>query len=264
MKVRLHYLFLLMFLPLSIIAQKAESQYIQWMGDDEIANAMVSAGIDHAMNIEFEKAYTFFDAAVKKDPTLFAPHVMLARLSRGEKRDYHKEQAKKLVEGKNEVSQLFVSTLDIVWKDNQEMAGKQRAEKWKKMHELAYDGRFVHFNYALSLEDQGERIAELEKLLAMNEADSRSTGHVHNILGYAHYAQGNKEKAKEHFKKYVELRPDGYNAHDSMGEFYMNEGDYEKATKYYKKAVSNFPGAQNAKEKLKELEKKVADSEAQE
>ena len=264
MKVRLAYLFVLIFLPLSIIAQKTESQYIQWTGDDEIANAMVSAGIDCAMNIEFEKAYTFFDAAIAKDPTLFAPHVVLANLSKGDKRAYHKEQAKKLVEGKNEVSQLYVSLLDIEWKDNKENAKKQRNETWAKMHELAYDGRFVHFRYAMTIEDDNERIAEFEKLAALNEKDGRNTGHVHNLLGYTHYGIGNIEKAKEHFKKYVELRPNGYNAYDSMGEFYMNEGNIEKATKYYKKAVANFPGAQNAREKLKELEKKVADSEAQE
>lgn len=257
MKARMHLLIVLMFLPLSIIAQETESQYIQWGGDDETANAMVSLGIDHAMNIELEKAYAFFDAAVQKDPTLFAPHVVLARLSRGEKRDYHKEQAKKLVEGKNEVSQLFVSTLDIVWKDNEEMARKQRTETWKKMHELAYDGRFVHFNYALSLQEPSERIAVLEDLLAKNEADGNSTGHIHNILGYAYYGLGNKEKAKAHFEKYVELRPNGYNAHDSMAEYYMNEGDNEMAMKYYKKAVSNYPAARNAREKIKELEGKM-------
>jgi len=257
MKVRLYYLIVLMFLPLSIIAQKAESQYIQWMGDDEIANAMVSAGIDCAMNIEFEKAYAFMDAAVKKDPTLFAPHKLLANWSKGEKKDYHKEQAKKLVEGKNEVSQLYVSLLDIKWKDNEENARKQRNETWKKMHELAHDGRFVHFRYAMTLEDDGDRIAELEKLAAKNEASGSATGHIHNILGYTHYGMGNVDKAKEHFKKYVELRPDGYNSYDSMAEFYMNEGDNDKAMKYYKKAVAMYPAAQNAKEKLKELEGKM-------
>ena len=257
MKVRLSLLIVLMFLPLSIIAQKAESQYIQWSGDDDIANAMVWAGIDCAMNIEFEKAYTFFDAAVQKDPTLFAPHVMLAQMSKGDKRAYHKEQAQKLVAGKNETSQLFASLLDIKWKDNEDAAKKQRDETWAKMRELAYDGKFVHFRYALTLEDDDARVAELEALAAAIEKDEGNAGHVHNILGYSHYTMGNVDKAKEHFKKYVELRPNGYNAYDSMGEFYMNEGNVEKATKYYKKAVAHYPGAQNAKEKLKELEGKM-------
>ncbi|MBT8235121.1 MAG: tetratricopeptide repeat protein [Bacteroidia bacterium] len=264
MKTGMPYLIVLMFLPLLIIAQEVESQYIEWTGDDEIANALVGAGIDCAMNIEFEKAYTFFDAAVQKDPTLFAPHVMLRNFSNGEKRAYHKEQAQKLVEGKNEVSKLFVSLMDIKWKDNEDNARKERNETWAKMHELAYDGAFVHFRYAQTLEDENARIAEFEKLIAKNEANERSTGHIHNLLGYTHYGMGNKEKAKEHFKKYVELRPNGYNAYDSMAEFYMNEGNNEKAIKYYKKALMHYPGANNAREKLEELEKKVADSDAQE
>ena len=264
MKAVKHFLLVLMFLPFSIIAQETESQYIQWTGDDEVANALVGAGIDHLMNIEFEKAYTFFDAAVAKDPTLFAPHVILRNFSKGDKRAHHEEQARKLVEGKNDVSKLFVSLMDIKWKDNEEMARKQWRETWAKMHELAFDGAFVHFRYAQTLEDEAAQIAEFEKLIAKNEAKERSTGHIHNLLGYTHYGQGNKEKAKEHFNKYVELRPNGYNAYDSMAEFYMNEGNNEKAIKYYKKALMHYPGANNAQEKLEELEKKVADSEAQE
>lgn len=264
MKIGKQLLTILMLLPLLVIAQETESQYIQWTGEDEIANALVGAGIDHAMNIEFEKAYTFFDAAVKKDPTLFAPHVMLRNFSRGEKRAYHKEQAQKLVEGKNEVSKLYVSLMDIKWKDNEENARMQRDEIWKKMHELAYDGKFVHFRYIQTLKDENARIAEYEKLAAKLEEADRNSGHVHNMLGYTHYAMGNKDKAKAHFEKYIELRPEGYNAYDSMAEFYMNEGDNENAMKYYKKALMYYPGANNAKEKLEELEKKKEVSEAQE
>jgi len=264
MKTGMPYLIVLLFLPLLIIAQEVESQYIEWTGDDEIANALVGAGIDCAMNIEFEKAYTFFDAAVQKDPTLFAPHKFLANFSKGEKKAYHKEQANKLVEGKNEVSKLYVSLLDIKWKDNEENARKQRDETWAKMHELAYDGRFVHFRYAQTLEDDKAKIAEFEKLISKLEASDRNTGHVHNLMGYLHYGLENKVEAKAHFEKYVELRPNGYNAYDSMAEFYKNEGDVENAIKYYKKAVMQYPMAQNAKDELKALKKKVEEAEAQE
>ena len=255
MKTKLSTLLILAFLPLAIIAQENESQYIQWTGDDEVANALVGMGIDHAMNIEFEKAYAFFEAAVDKDPTLFAPHVMLASLSKGEKREHHTKYAKKYVEGKNEVSKMFVSLLDYRGK-GEDLAAKRRAT-WAKMHELAHDGRFVHFRYALSLEDDKAQIAELEKLAARNMEDEKATGHIHNILGYAYYAQGDKGKAKEHFEKYMELRPDGYNAQDSMAEFYLNEGDMENALVYYKKAVENYPGAANAKAKIEEIKKKM-------
>lgn len=255
MKTKLLTLFFLAALPMAMMAQEKESLYIEWTGDDEVANALVGMGMDHGMNIEFEKSYTFMEAATIKDPTLFGPHVALANMSKGEKREYHKKKAKELVEGKNEVSKLYVSLLDISSKD--EDAAEQRRAIWAKMHELAHNGRFVHFRYALSLEDNKATIAELEKLAAKNEADKKSTGHIHNILGYAYYQEGDKSKAKQHFEKYLELRPNGYNAQDSMAEFYMMEGDMETALAYYKKAAENYLGAANAKQKIKEIEDKM-------
>ncbi|MGB5369704.1 MAG: hypothetical protein WBN18_04685, partial [Flavobacteriaceae bacterium] len=126
----------LLLIPVVLVSQQSESQYIEWRGNDTIANAMVWQGIGHYMNIENEKAFTFFDAAVTEDPTLFAPRVVLALLSNGDMRANHKAEAKKLVEGKNEVSKLFVSLLDI---DREtENAGDVWRATWKKMYELAY------------------------------------------------------------------------------------------------------------------------------
>lgn len=255
MKTTLKLALILMLTPLALFSQKPESQYIQWGSDDEIANAMVMRGMDHLMNVEREKAYTFFDAAVKQDPSLFAPHVVLANFSWGEKRKHHIEQAKKNVADKNEVSKLFVSTLDTDWQE-EGAADKNRAI-WAKMNELAYDGGFVNFRYAMSRKDVKERIAELEKLAARNAEKGRSNAHVHNILGYMYYAEGDKEKAKAHLDKYLELRPDGYNAYDSMGEYYFNEGDMENALAYYKKARMHYPASRSATDKIKEIEDKM-------
>ncbi len=250
-------LFLVVLLiPTVLTSQKADSQYIQWMGTDTIANALVWRGMDHLMNVEREKAYTFFDASISRDPSLFAPHVVLASLSWGEKRDQHIAEAKRLVEGKNEVSQLFVSLLDI---DREaEDAADQRRQIWKKMYELAYDGSFVNFRYAMSREDGKERIMELEKLADKLEKADRKSGHVHNILGYMYYAEGDKAKAKAHFDKYLELRPNGYNAYDSMAEYFYNEGDMENALAYYKKARMHYPAAVSATNRIKEIEEKMS------
>lgn len=245
----------MLLLPLGVFSQKAESQYIQWGSDDDIANAMVMKGMEHFLNIEFEKAYTFFDAAVAQDPTLFAPHVVLANFSEGEKRDHHIAEAKKNVEGKNEVSKLFVSTLDLDWQDKGS-ADKNRAI-WAKMNKLAYDGGFVNYRYAMTRKDVKEQIAELEKLAVKNETKDRSNAHVHNILGYMYYGEGDKAKAKAHFDKYLELRPNGYNAYDSMGEYYFNEGDMETALSYYKKARMHYPAARSANDKIEEIEEKM-------
>jgi Tfp pilus assembly protein PilF len=247
-------------IPVVLVSQETEVKGIEWGGDDDIANAMIWRGIDHQMNIEREKAYTFFDAAVTKDPSLFAPHVALAMLSNGDKKAYHIAEAKKLVEGKGEVSKLFASLLDIT-KDT-ENAGDVWRATWKKMYELAPDGAlFVHFNYARSIKDVKERIMELEKLVAKLEKAERNSGHVHNHLGYSYYAEGNKEKAKAHFDKYLELRPNGYNAYDSMAEYFFNEGNMEDALVYYQKAKEHYPGATSARDKIKEIESKMTKKE---
>lgn len=245
----------ILFFPLFLIAQNTESQYINWFGEDTVANSMVWAGMDHAMNIEFEKARTFLDAAINRDPSLFAPYVQLAILSGGDMRDHYKAEAKKRLAGNNEVSTLFASLMDI---ESGPGAGDIWRSTWKKMSEVAPDGRYVQFQYALSLQDNEARIAALKKLAALNDADGNNNGHVHNILAYAYYATGEKEKAKMHLDKYLELRPNGYNAYDSMGEYYMNEGDAETALEYYKKARRHYPGATNARAKIEELNTQIA------
>ncbi|MCB0596545.1 MAG: tetratricopeptide repeat protein [Lewinellaceae bacterium] len=253
MRNSLYYLFLLCLLPLLATSQqdKEDLLYIEWAGEDELANELAWRGMGHFMNIEREKAYTFFEAAVAQDPSLFAPHVVLAWMSEGDKKARHTAEAKRLVEGKNEPSRLFVSLLDVP--EGKDAPAKYRAI-WKKMHEVAPDGAFIHFQYALSMDDPKAEIAELEKLAEKLMAEEKRYAHIHNILGYQYYNIGDKEKAKMHFEKYIELYPDGYNPYDSMGEFYLNEGDLETALSYYKKARENYPPAVSARNKIEDIE----------
>lgn len=232
-------------------AQDAEPAGIQWWGEDEMANEFVWKGLDHLLNIEREQAFTYFQAAVEKDPSLFAPRVFLSRMSTDDTRAYQKIQAKKLVAGKNETSRLYVSLMDT---ESGQAGAEKRREIWRKMHELAPDGPFIFINYARTLESTEEQIAACERLLGINAKNNRSNDYVHNMLGYIYYQQGDKVKAKMHFDKYLELRPDGYNAYDSMAEFYQREGDLEKALAHYKKALEKYPGAINARNRVERIE----------
>lgn len=257
MKTTLKLVLVVLLIPVVLVSQKPESQYIEWRGNDSIANAMVWRGMDHLMNVENEKAFTFMQAAVAKDPSLFAPHVVLANLSWGDVRSHHIAEAKRLVDGKNEVSQMFVSLLDV---DRQAAdAAAQRHAIWTKMYELAYDGGFVNYVYARSIPDTASRIMELEKLGAKLEKAGRNNGHIHNNLAYTYYAEGDKIKAKAHLDKYMELRPEGYNSYDSMAEFYYNEGDMEKSLSYYQEAREHYPWAMNAVNMVKDIEGKMSE-----
>ena len=225
-----------------------EGQFIEWFGENEIANSYVGTGVWHLLNVENEKAFSFFMEALDQDSSLFAPHVALAWISWGATRDYHVAKAKEKVTDNNEVSQLFVSLLDL---DSPREGDAYPI--WKRMHELAPNGKFVHYYYARSIPDSKESLAEMEHLLTLQK-EEKWTAHIHNALGYLHYRSKEKDLALEHFQTYVKLYPNGYNPYDSMGEFYLNEGEKVKAIEYFTKAVEHFPGAVNAIQLLDKIE----------
>ena len=225
-----------------------ENQYIEWFGENEIANAHVGTGVWHLMNAEDEKAFTFFQEAIDLDSTLFAPHAALAWISWGTTRDYHVQAAKQKVEGKNKASRLFVSLLDL---DNPREGDAYKI--WKELFQLAPGGTFIHFYYARSIPNEVEGLNVMEDLLS-SQKNIEWTAPIHNSLGYMHMRANETDKAKGHFKNYLELYPRGYNPYDSMGEFYLNQGDKEKAIQYFTKAIEHFPGAVNAIQMMEKIE----------
>ena len=131
---------------------EAPSLYIEWYGDNEVANEMVTRGMGHVMNVEFDKAFVFFEAATQLDSTLFGPHVMLAQFSNAnsENQEFHYARAKVLAADKNVNSKLFVSLLDEKnEKGKRQVLGADNHLIWKKMYENEPRGRIhevlVHF-----------------------------------------------------------------------------------------------------------------------
>ncbi len=234
-------------------SDSTEGKYIEWEGENEVANAMVSKGIFHFLNVEWEKAYSFFTGSLEVDSSLFASHVVLAWLTPdGEADEMHKSKARELVKGKNENSNLMVSLLDINLPAGEERTEK-RHEIWSKMHEIEPDGWFIHYYYATTKPTPKERIDELKVLLDKNKSSGASYAHILNMLGYLHYGEDEKAAATSYFDKYLEAYPEGYNPLDSMGEFYFNEKEYETALKYYENALEKFPFSVSATNKVKEI-----------
>tara|TARA_A100001035_G_scaffold34953_1_gene23349 strand:- start:1203 stop:1988 length:786 start_codon:yes stop_codon:yes gene_type:complete len=227
-----------------------EGKYIQWGSDNEMANAMISKGMFHYYNVEWDMALSYFKAAADYDPTSFASHVMLAWMTpAGEMRDKHIANAKKYVQDKNETSKLFVSLLELAPGDD---LRERRHAIWSQMHELEPRGNFIHYYYAWTKPSEDERVAELEVLMEKLKTDNRSYAHVVNSLAYGYYDQGDKEKAKEYFEEYLKLYP-GNNSNDSMGEYYYNEKDYENSLKYYRKSLDHFRFSISGTDKVREL-----------
>jgi len=229
---------------------------IRWGGENETANYLATSGMNHFVNIELPNAYTVWSHAVKIDSSLFAPHTMLAFMSRGEKRDYHTKMAKKFVVNENETSKLFVSLLDIP----RDSTGRDaRRSTWAKMHELS-NGPFIHYMYIRNMRmstDAETMITELDRLIAFATENKMSAilAAANNLKGYALKQSGNLEAGisaiEQSMKNY-----DGYNPLDSRAEFYLFAGDTTNAIATYKKVLEKYPYALNVQEKLKELEPK--------
>ncbi|MAU62757.1 MAG: hypothetical protein CMC38_00170 [Flavobacteriaceae bacterium] len=247
----------------------SDGVYIQWSGDNELANEMLHNAFIHLYNVEREKAMTMFEKVLDYDSSLFGPHVVLAGLSidGSEKQKMHISKAKELVKDNNETSKIFVSLLDLPMKGaNWPMITEGAHDKWATMREIEQKGKLIHYYYAFTIPGMENKIKEMEGLLAelkdqTGDENSLPTSGDHafmiapviNTLGYFYYNLGDKEKSKALFEQYIELYPNGYNSYDSMGEFYFNEGDMENALKYYNKAIEMYPPAVSANSMISEI-----------
>jgi tetratricopeptide (TPR) repeat protein len=207
-------------------------------------------------------AYTYFKSSLDFDSTLFGSHVMLAWMSPpSEVKDMHQKNARELVKGKNENSNLLVSFFDVLPGDD---LRARRHKVWSKMYEIEPDGRFIHYYYAITKPTLEERISELEVLLERQKNDNNflGVGHILNRLGYFNYDLGNKAKAKNYFDQYIKAYPGGYNPYDSMGDYYSNENDYENALSYYQKSLDRYLANRSSINKIREINDLKADEAA--
>jgi tetratricopeptide (TPR) repeat protein len=226
-----------------------EGKYIEWFGDNDLANEFAMIGMRHFMNAEQEKAFAFFEAAISYDTTMFAPHVCLAEMSLdgSEKQQYHINEAKKNVANNNETSKLFVSILDLVPDGYWGYFDSSNAHMlWKKMHELEPRGNFIQQFYVHTMKNNSESINVINKFIEEAKVNNDPYENLLNLLGYKLMTTGDMEGAKRVFSEYIEVYPNGYNAYDSMGEYYLKNEKIDDAESMYKKAIENYPFAGNA------------------
>ena len=263
--------FLCLFLCFIIIAcnntQKTSSKfsalgpgkYIEWLGNDDMANEFAMIGIRHFLNAEQEKAYAFFETAIYYDPDMFAPHVCLAEMSLdgSEKQKYHISQAKKNVLDNNETSKLFVSILeqnpDGYWGY---FDSSKAHELWKKMHELEPRGNFIKQFYVSTMKDNEKSIATINTFIDEAKKNNQPYENLLNLLGYKLMANGDMDGAEKVFLDYIKAYPQGYNAYDSMGEFYLKNEMSELAKDMYMKAIEKYRFSNNALNVLDKMNKK--------
>ena len=226
-----------------------QGKYIEWFGNNSLANELAMIGMYHFTNAEQEKATAFFEEAVKYDSSMFAPHVCLAEMSvdGSEKQMYHIAEAKKNVADNNETSKIFVSILDLkpdgYWGF---FDSSEALPLWEKMHELEPRGNFIQQFYSYNIKDNKKSISIISRFIENAQKEGNRYDHFLNLLAYKYMAEGNLELAKSTFEKYINVYKNGYNPYDSMGEYYLKKGDSTLAKEYYLKAIEKYPFARNA------------------
>lgn len=86
---------------------------------------------------------------------------------------------------------------------------------------------------------------EQETLLA--RASEIANENEMNALGYQHLQAGDADKAVEVFRANLERNPESWNCHDSLGEGLVAAGHTEEAIAHYKKALEMAPEGQHAR-----------------
>ena len=233
-------------------------KYIEWLGDNDMANEFALIGMRYFLNAEQEKAYAFFETAIYYDSDMFAPHVCLAEMSLdgSEKQKYHISQAKKNVLDNNDTSKLFVSILDQKPDGYWGYFDSSKAhEIWKKMHELEPRGNFIKQFYAHTMKDNEESIATINKFINEAKKNNESYENLLNLLGYKLMAEGDMDQAEKVFLDYIRAYPQGYNAYDSMGEYYLKNEMNEAAKDMYTKALEKYRFSNNARNVIDKMNK---------
>jgi CubicO group peptidase (beta-lactamase class C family) len=104
-----------------------------------------------------------------------------------------------------------------------------------------------------SLESKGyEKAAQVVKELQKTDQLKFEEGEL-NTWGYKLIAQKKKKQALAIFKLNTYLFPLSYNTYDSLAETYWLLGDTQKAVEHYKKVLELKPDNTHAKEQLKKL-----------
>lgn len=240
-----------------VSAQQAEPWDLPMNTKSKKAVELFQQGVLAMNDVDFVKATTSFNEALKEDPNFFMPNCMLAIFNM-------------YFGNTSEFKQFSKNALAINKLPKHEKIMQEALQKLlenPKSDVTAYGTELVEqFPESLAAH---QMLATYQSIIANNEA-VRDTylkmldltdddAPIYNMLGYTYMNLGNMDKAKEAFEKYISLAPKNPNVYDSMGDYYMAAKDYKNAYKNFMKAHEiNEAWSYNKAMEAKELMDKEA------
>ncbi len=198
-------------------------------------------GKDQYSNAYYDDARASFERALSYDSTFAMVHYYLARLGRGEKRQYHIDQAEKYSDRTGTREKFLIYAF----------AEATRREYGKaiellELASLRFPGdkgiyyELAVYNYSVSR--YNESVAYAQKAIAL-DPDFAS---AYNYMAYGYNYLGKVDSALAAVDKYIRLKPDQANPYDTKGDICMQNGLLDDAIASYEKSLSIKPDFYNS------------------
>ena len=149
-------------------------------------------------------------------------------------------------ENSNELGRIVESPVVSIEKDLFAILNKENYKP--NYNAVVYMDSLFKNSQLTEIENKLSETAELVKPVLKNAAEL-------NTYGYVLMARKEPAKALLVFKLNILLYPKNANVYDSMGEYYFNTGNKNEAKENYKKVLELDPKNENAKEMLEKIGK---------
>jgi len=120
------------------------------------------------------------------------------------------------------------------------MRGLQCFAKALSINPRDWGSYFFLAEYFMGRGDYDIAIAEVKKLFLFEE-DPAIRSEALNLIGYAHFLQGNRDDAAYYFNSAVAFNPDYALGYFNLGEMELHARNYAKAIHYYEQALKRDP-----------------------
>jgi tetratricopeptide (TPR) repeat protein len=193
-------------------------------------------GTDQSSKMYYQDAKTSFNRALEYDSTFAMAHYYLSRITSGEKRRYHIEQAEKYSYKTGTKDKFLIEAHKAVV--NRDL---NRAIELLRLASLRFpDDKGMYYELAVNhynVYQYAEAVAYAKKAIDIDPGFKVA----YNQLAYAYHKLGDDKAALEAIDRYIELAPDEANPYDSRGDICMDAGILEEAIKSYEKALEIKP-----------------------
>ncbi len=228
---------LLIILPGSLFAQNKGEMPITTKSDQ--ARKLFLKGRFHAQVGEIPASTELFDKALELDPDFAIAHLYRANTGTGGRKTVskHEEKAKSLAGNISEGEKLLIKFYFAYGDRNLDKLETVINNLLKLYPEDPVIRYWNGYRLQYLLRDYDKAVAQYNRAIDLDN----NFAAAYKFKGYCYIVKGDLDASEKAFKKYVDIHPEGVDAHDSYAEVLRRQGKFDESIKHYKKAIELGP-----------------------